>query len=185
MRLGLPADVVFRGTPVGAFEVRQIRRLMAEHRDRTQLEIARRVCRHFGWYRPNGDLADRACVDLLGRLQSRRLIRLPPPRCAGGVWKTAPAGESPAELQWPVTDVSTPLPPTDGLVVRPISALERSAWRNYIARHHYLGWRPLVGESLCYVAFLKRLVVGLIGWAAAALKNTPRDAYIGWDWPTK
>jgi len=35
------------------------------------------------------------------------------------------------------------------------------------------------------VAFLKGEVVALIGWAAAALKNTPRDAYIGWNWDTK
>ena len=76
---GLPAEVVFRGTPLGPFEVRQIRLLMANNRDRTQPEIARRVCRHFKWYRPGGDLADRGCVDALRRLQSRGLIRLPPP----------------------------------------------------------------------------------------------------------
>ena len=60
--------IIFRGTLIGEAEVRQIRKLIAQYRDRTQFEIARRVCRHFKWYRPNGDLAEQAFVGVLRRL---------------------------------------------------------------------------------------------------------------------
>jgi|GEM_PF-210885 len=174
----------FRGTVVGEAEVQQIRMLIAQYRDRTQLQIARRVCHHFKWYRPNGDLADQAFVGVLRRLRSRGVLRLPAPR-SGLKRKTAPVSTDLPELIWPDAGLSSEVRGTGEFVVRPIHAYERAAWRQHIARGHYLGHRPLVGESLCYVAFLKGEVVALIGWAAAALKNTPRDAYIGWDWDTK
>lgn len=176
--------ITFRGTLVGEAEVRQIRKLIAQYRDRTQLEIARRVCRHFKWYRPNGDLAEQAFVGVLRRLGSRGVLRLPAPR-SGARGQTACVSTSLPELRWPDVGLSSAGRSSDELVVRPIHAGERAAWRQYIARHHYLGHRLLVGESLCYVAFLKDEVVALAGWAAAALKNTPREAYIGWDRDTK
>ena len=37
-------------------------------------------------------------------------------------------------------------------------------------RYHYLGRPRLVGERLRYAAFLSGELVGLLGWAAAALK---------------
>ena len=48
-------------------------------------------------------------------------------------------------------------------------------------RHHYLGFRVIVGESLRYVAFLGKRPVALIGWGAAAFKSRHRDAWIGWE----
>jgi predicted transposase YbfD/YdcC len=71
------------------------------------------------------------------------------------------------------------------LVVRPVQPCERRAWRQYIAEYHYLGHRRLVGESICYLALRRGEVLALIGWGAAALKNSPRDAFIGWNWATK
>jgi hypothetical protein len=46
--------------------------------------------------------------------------------------------------------------------------------------HHYLGFRPIVGQSLWYVATCAEQWVALLGWGAAALKCGPRDAWIGW-----
>lgn len=176
--------MVFRGTVIGEVEVRQIRRLIAQHQPSTQSAIASHVCRHFGWYRSNGALADQSCLGVLRRLMSRGLIRLPSPT-RGGRRVVSAQCDPLAELHWPASTASSLSSPLEEIVVRPIHAGEHRAWRQFIDRHHYLGHRCLVGESLCYVAFLKGEVVALIGWAAAALKNTPRDAYIGWNWDTK
>lgn len=67
------------------------------------------------------------------------------------------------------------------LVVRPIMASEREAWDTLMDRHHYLGFRVIVGESLRYAAFLGERPVALIGWGAAAFKSRHRDAWIGWE----
>jgi hypothetical protein len=54
-----------------------------------------------------------------------------------------------------------------------------------MARYHYLSCSQLIGESVAYAAFSRGEVVALLGWAAAALRNTERDAYVGWDRTTK
>ncbi len=42
-----------------------------------------------------------------------------------------------------------------------------------------------MGEWLGYVAFFDGQLVAVAAWAAASLKNRPRDAWIGWDESTK
>ena len=49
-----------------------------------------------------------------------------------------------------------------------------------IRAHHYLGLKSLVGEQLRYVAEIHGTWVGLLAWAAPALKIKARDAWIGW-----
>ena len=71
------------------------------------------------------------------------------------------------------------------LCVRPIVPEEQATWRSCIERYHYLGWAHPVGESLRYVALVGEELVALLGWAAAALHNGPRDRYLGWDADTK
>ena len=66
------------------------------------------------------------------------------------------------------------------LVVRPVRSDERARWRQLMNAHHYLGFRPMVGESLWYVATAKERWVALLAWAVAALKCAVRDAWIGW-----
>ena len=66
------------------------------------------------------------------------------------------------------------------LTVRPVRCEERARWRQLMDTHHYLGFRPIVGESLCYVATSLEQWVALLGWGAAALKCAARDAWIGW-----
>lgn len=71
------------------------------------------------------------------------------------------------------------------LIVRPIGPEERLGWRIYMARYHYLGFRPIVGEHLLYAALLGSELVALLGWAGAALQAPLRDSYLGWDEATK
>ena len=66
------------------------------------------------------------------------------------------------------------------LTVRPVRCEERGRWRQLMNAHHYLGFRPIVGQSLWYVASCAEQWVALLGWGAAALKCAPRDAWIGW-----
>lgn len=112
------------------------------------------------------------------------MLRLPPVRRAGNFFarRRAP-GEG---------DEACPAPPTtlgvvEGpLIVRPLVVpAERETWRRDMARHHYLGCCALVAESLCYTAFVGAEPVAHLGWAAAALRNAPRDRYLGWNAATK
>ena len=64
--------------------------------------------------------------------------------------------------------------------VRLIRPGERAEWDRLIRAHHYLGLTALVGRSLRYVAEGDGQWLALLGWASAALKCAPRDAWIGW-----
>lgn len=67
------------------------------------------------------------------------------------------------------------------LNVRPARRDELSRWRDLMRRHHYLGFKRIVGEALYYVATLQEEWVALLGWGSAALKCAARDIWIGWD----
>ncbi len=73
-----------------------------------------------------------------------------------------------------------PWSPMDSLMVRPVRCEERARWRELMDAHHYLGFRPIIGESIWYVAMAGDQWVALLGWGAAALKCTARDHWIGW-----
>jgi hypothetical protein len=47
--------------------------------------------------------------------------------------------------------------------------------------HHYLGALPKISETLWYVATFGDQWVALLSFSAAALKCSPRDRWIGWD----
>jgi hypothetical protein len=154
----------------------------------TRTDLARSLCAAWNWRQANGSLAEHACFDLLLRLQERGLLQLPPAACAGprrgrrSYWDLPVPPELVAlvglEVRDPDADLAT-------LSVRPITADERMGWRLYVGRYHYLGDRPIVGEQVLYAAFLDGEVVGLLGWASAALHAPLREAFIGWDELTK
>ena len=66
------------------------------------------------------------------------------------------------------------------LEIRLVREEEVQEWRGLMRQHHYLGDARMVGEMLRYVAFVDGKLVALLAWAAAALRNGPRDAVIGW-----
>jgi hypothetical protein len=73
----------------------------------------------------------------------------------------------------------SPLVPAP-LIVRLVRTEERARWQQTLQQHHYLGCPRMVGQALWYVATVAGQWVALLGWAAAALKCRPRDAWIGW-----
>ncbi len=66
------------------------------------------------------------------------------------------------------------------LHVRLVRQDERARWRELMHAHHYLGFTPIIGEALCYVACVDEQWVALLGWGSAALKCAARDQWIGW-----
>lgn len=173
--------MLFRGVLVGQREQQRIRKLVAGRRRATRADLARAVCKLFGWQRPNGEPPVRGCRALLARLERMGLLRLPAvsPRPAA---RPGHGSELSAAVAL-VPDAPGPVcvDPAAPLVVRPIVEAERLGWRAYMQRFHYLGDCRLVGESLRYVALLGDELVALLGWSAAALCNEPRERYLGWD----
>jgi len=154
----------------------------------TRGQVVQEVCRAWNWRQANGAPSAYACVDLLLRLEEWGFLQLPPR--PGGRHRRV--RRELATLPLPVDlialtglEVRDPDADLDKVTVRPIQSEERLGWRVYMERYHYLGCRPVVGEHLLYAAFMESELVALLGWASAALRAPLRDAYIGWDDPTK
>jgi SRSO17 transposase len=53
-------------------------------------------------------------------------------------------------------------------------------WDQLVSKHHYLGYRKLLGHRLKYIAFIENRPVAALSWSAPALKMSARDCFIGW-----
>ena len=67
------------------------------------------------------------------------------------------------------------------LQVRPVERSEEARYQEQMARHHYLGKLPKIGETVWYVATWREEWVAQLSLSAAALKCGVRDRWIGWD----
>jgi len=173
-------EVIFRGQRLGRVELQKIATVIRRHRHWTCEEIARSVCRSFGWKQGNGQLAVRACRNFLKRLEREGCWQLPKPRRVGngGASRRVPA-VSVVPMGAPITERS------GDLRLRVLDKTERASWQQRLAAFHYLGAASVVGESLWYEATLGDEPVAVLVWGAAVLRNAPRDQYVGWDTPTR
>jgi hypothetical protein len=67
------------------------------------------------------------------------------------------------------------------LHVRPVERSEEARYQAQMARHHYLGALPKIGQTLWYVATWRDEWVAQLSLSGAALKCGVRDRWIGWD----
>jgi len=176
----LPVLLRYRARPIGPAELAFIQATIAAYAAAGRTRISQVLCEAWDWRQPNGALKAYACRDLLLRLEERGYLTLPPRlRAPGGPCQhdrlvAAPAPGPPLTT----ADLET-------LVVRPVTRAERPLWKACLAAYHYLGYQPGAGEQLGYVAYLGAQLVGCLAWGAAAYRNGPRDAYLGWDGATK
>jgi len=65
--------------------------------------------------------------------------------------------------------------------VRRVEQSECADFEALMQKHHYLGALPKIGETLWYVATLHGDWIALLSFSTAALKCSPRDQWIGWN----
>ena len=67
------------------------------------------------------------------------------------------------------------------ILVRPVRSVEEQRFQKLMQVHHYLGALPKISETRWYVATFKDQWIALLSFSAAALKCSPRDQWIGWN----
>jgi hypothetical protein len=162
------------GRPFSTADVELIRDLIAEGLNRTHL--SRVFCDKTEWKKPDGGLKEMSCRVALLKLERDGHILLPPPQ--------KPANnhlKKPKELAPPLPTTGTAHELTLEIVDKKTTAL----WNAYIDQYHYLGYTPLPGAQLRYFVKADGEIIALLGFAAAAWKCAPRDAFIGWDMETR
>jgi len=159
-------------------DIRTIREVIAEEPRRNRVQISRTVCRSLNWYKLDGDLKEMSCRVALLRMEKDGLIELPPPKHRNGNGGKFRRRTSACIPQSPI---SSPVGSLPQLRLELVSKKSESyLYNEYIDRYHYLGYKPLPGAQLRYMAKSDKRVIALLGFGAAAWKIAPRDRFIGW-----
>ncbi len=171
----------FCADPVSSEQLALITQIVTHCGGLSRTELANTVCELLDWVRPNGKLKTVECRQFLQQLQARTTLALPAARHKG-------RGRS---KKIALTALSAEGEPLQGTVkdFQPVSLRlvsteqERRLFREFIERHHYLGYRIPFGAHLCYLIEVTRptaTVVGAIQLSSPAWRMAPRDRWIGW-----
>ncbi len=162
-------------------ELTSIRQIIAASDKPNRAEISRRVCREIDWYRPNGQLKEMSCRNVLLKMQNDGLIQLPQPIRGNGnkfrhlTPKKTAAGETQELIDVKLGEL---LP----IKIQPVCKDDASLWNELMHRYHYLGYSALVGNQMRYlVRDRHERVIAALGFSGAAWAMEGRDKWIGWD----
>lgn len=170
---------VFRGRKFNEKEIALIKSVAEEHRNESRRKISKMICELINWRQPNGILKDRACRDVLLRMNEKGLIDLPPIR-------TKPRKKSSKAVDRLNIDFKNPDQEIKELDFNSLrlemirGKKDERLWDYLIDRYHYLGYRTLIGHFLKYLIYSEDKLLGCIGFADGVLKLNLRDDWIGW-----
>jgi hypothetical protein len=177
--------MVLQGREVTAADIELIHALLAAHPARGRTPLSEELCRRWNWRNARGQLKDMACRTLLLKLERTGHIRLP------------------ARIRPSSNGLRNPRPPVAPLVCEPIrgplrdlrplrvsvvapSSDDARVFHGLLAHEHYLGHRNTVGENLRYLVRDRHgRPVACVLFGSAAWQCAARDAFLGWDRPTR
>ena len=146
-------------------------------------ELAFTICENLEWYAPNGRLKVEACLELLAKLETLGILRLPELR------KTFKGPEK-SVIPGTRTNPEAPLVGTVS-IFEPIEleAVRKSddthLWNEYIQRYHVLGYKRPFGAHQRYFIISRtpsgNRRLGCLLFAASAWALADRDRWIGWN----
>lgn len=144
----MPESLSFCGRTFIAGELELMRQMAREFSGLGVTEIARTVCELLEWNRPNGQLKNHECRQLLERLQAEGWLQLPAVRQLGGRGPrrvdTSQLRLEPETMECAVRECE----PLEFVLVQ--GTAESRSWREHVERYHYLGCRVPFGSNLRY-----------------------------------
>ena len=178
----------YRGREFSEVEISRIRALITEEGSLGRAHLSRRVCEELSWRRLDGRLKDMACRVALLQMERAGHITLPVALRPG--WMGRPGARLAAPrtlLGEPGAEVSCRVDELRTIFLEPVvSKSEGLYWRELIGRYHYLGYKTLVGAQLRYLIRAESgVLLGCLGFSAAAWKSAARDQWIGWNGPER
>jgi hypothetical protein len=177
----------FCGREFTAEEVSLIQEVVENCAGISRAELALTVCELLDWKRAGGGLKARECRDLLERLDSQGVLRLPAKKSPGASQSRksmAPAGDG--QVHSELTGRVEEFAPIEVELVQ--SREQRLLFKELVSRYHYLGYAMPYGarlQYLCYVSRPGREVIGCMQFSSPAWRMKLRDQWIGWDDATR
>jgi hypothetical protein len=171
--------MVIRGREFSDSEIDIIKDTIANNTAVKRRQLSILICEQLNWRQPNGNLKDRACRDVLLRLEKKGIIQLPEPLFT---LKTQDAGVKSIDFVEPSKQILGNVEDFGVPVFKVVeNTTDRKLWNFLIDRYHYKGCRIVVGRHLKYLLYLDNHLIGCFCFADAVLKLTARDQWIGWN----
>jgi|AntAceMinimDraft_17_1070374.scaffolds.fasta_scaffold08542_4 hypothetical protein len=181
----MATNIVMQGRRLEDQDLEMIRGLLTSNPDWNRTRLSRELCVRWDWRNGIGRPKDMAARTLLLKLERAGHIRLPERRGPSPngyrnrrITSVGPPGE---RIRGALQEVR----PLDVGVVAPGSENAR-LFNDLLGGYHYLGHRNTVGENLRYLVRERQgRPVACLLFGSAAWKCADRDAFIGWERPTR
>jgi len=158
-------------------KVNEVRMLLETHPSWNRTRLSRELWERWNWQRPDGQIKDMACRELLRKLESRTLIKLPPRQRFRP--RPLPEIESIKVDQSPVSCLLSDIKPVKIVNVRDYPEYGK-AFNYLLKEYHYLSYRRPVGQNMKYMIVGRNgRFLGCLLFGAAAWKTRARDQWIG------
>lgn len=165
--------LLIRGRLFSPKDLRLVVDCVSKYRDRGRTFISIEICRGLNWVQPNGWLKDRACRDVLIKLELLGVISLPP-RIADN---SRPKRTASSRSELSTYDLSTPITTLSGEVRLKFAKGDKyeRLWNQLVDEHHYLGYKPAVGRCIKYLIIVEDRLLGAISFCSPAWQIESRD----------
>jgi hypothetical protein len=174
----------YRGRDISESELAVVRQIIGAYPDASRRFISKEVCKAWDWRQANGTLKDMVCRSLLLLLESKGLIKLPPPKCK--LPNPLANRKKPIRVAVDQTPIECTL---NELYLIHLKQVRRTRFEklfnSLISEHHYLGYTQPVGEHLKYMAFAGDRPIACLAWSSAPWYLGARDRFIGWSPETR
>jgi hypothetical protein len=167
-----------QGRFVTEAEVAEIKMLLCKNPLWNRSRLSRELCIHWNWRRPDGQIKDMACRELLCKLESRTLIQLPK-RQKPGPGRHSTIESVPVDCKQISCSLSNIKPVK---IVNARDCVKYEKVFNYLLKeYHYLSFSRPVGQNMKYLILGQNgCFLGCLLFGAAAWKIESRDQWIGW-----
>jgi Druantia protein DruA len=172
--------VTLRGRAFSSAELRTIKAIVETSPDDHRFALSKKVCRALGWYQPNGRLKDRACRDVLARLEATGLIQLPPPRRPAVRRRPIPITDATAPHATPAFRARDIVRSCLSIVTGSRDRKRERLWNEYVEHYHYLRYGVSLGPHIKYFVEHRGQPIACMAFGGAAWRVEARDRWIGW-----
>jgi hypothetical protein len=169
--------MIIRARQFAVADTKLIKQTIAANTSLSRRKLSILISQKLNRRQPNGHLKDRACRDVLSRLDRKGIITLPKPSCT---FKTQTAGVKQIHFTEPTEAITG----TPGDFPMPIFKMietdrQRQLWNYLIDTYHYKGCRIVVGRHLNYLVYLNQDIIGCFCFADPVLQLKSRDGLVG------
>jgi Domain of unknown function (DUF4338) len=169
----------FRGREIREPELTFVRELISQNPKASRCALSVKVCEHWNWTQPNGQLRDQVCRSLMLALHRAGHIQLPETRRK--VVNNAILHQRVSQLEFCDTSpIEGSLASLGALEIRLVRRAEgEDTFNSLLSQYHYLSFSRPVGEHLKYLVLCGDRPIACMAWNSGPLKLNLRDQFVG------